>query len=233
MSETYYVAGVDQPTGTDPAVLLHAVCAAAGIKPARLDEVHLYSDSASALFKRRLDTPQGTIIQWPNIPFLPVSGLFSACRALESGEISTCVVAEQTAQVNRVVLLAGPAAIGRMNLAPLAHLSVRFTYPGGIPDISTATTRALAAIPSKEIEPENGGEPAPQPALPTKPWLAVHSSEKPRAVNWPVDRLIHGLTMLSSLDLLIKALVSTKTEPGVWISVNQADPAAVMLVLPL
>lgn len=233
MSEAYYINGVDQPTGTDPAVLLHAVCSTSGIKPARVDEVHVYSDAASALFKRRLDTPQGTILHWPYIPFLPVSGLLSACRALECGEISTCVIAEQTTQVNRAVLLAGPAAIGRMNLSPRAHLSARFTYPGGIPDLVPAAMRALAAIPPVEFEPEGGEAPAPKPVLPANPWLAVHSPEKPQAGNWPVDRLIHGMTMLSSLDLLVKAMVSTKTEPGVWISANQADPAAAMLVLPL
>ncbi len=233
MSEAYYIAGVEQPAGTDPAVLLHAVCMAAGIKPARVDEVHLYSDAASALFKRRLDTPQGTIILWPYIPFLSVSGFFSACRALECGEISTIVIAEQTALVNRAVLLAGPAAVGRLNLAPQAHLSARFTHPEGFPDLPAAASQALAAIPPLEIEPENGEQPAPKPIHPANPWLSVHSLEKPQAGNWPVDRLIHGLTMLSSLDLLVKALVSTQSEPGVWVSANKTDPAAAMLVLPL
>lgn len=234
MSEAYFIAGSKLPTGSSLDSVLQSIFVAAEIKPKQVDEMHMFSDAASALFQRRLDTVFGSVIQWPLIPYLPVNGLFSACRALEIGEISTCILAEISNQTCSVLLLANPMGVGRLNLTPQVLLSNRVSYSEGIPDLPATAAKIISSAPKGDPQPEDE---TPDLRIPPKkaprPWLAVHSPEKPDVPGWPEDRLIHSSAMLPSLFTLITAMQDSKTDPGVWISSAAIEPACSLLVLPL
>lgn len=234
MSETYFISGAVQPAGTPLDTLLQAIYSSAGIKPKQVDEIHLFSDAASALFQRRLDTVFGPVVHWPLIPFLPANTLFSDCRALESSELSTCILAESSSSVSCAFLLANPNAIGRFNLSPQAQFSIRCSYPEGINNFEAVAQKALAAMPKEDPDPENE---TPDLRIPPKhdarPWLAVHAPEKPSTIIWPEDRLTYSPSMVHGLLMLINAMNQTKTDPGIWVSVSGNEPACSLLALPL
>jgi hypothetical protein len=234
MSEAYFVSGVQQPAGTPLEALLQAICAQAEVKPNRVDEIHLFGDAVAALFQRRLDTPFGAVIYWPLIPFLPVSVLFSACRALETGEISTCIVAENSAALSCAILLANPNGIGRLNLTPQVHLDGRFTYPAGIPNLDAAADKVFKSIPQDDTIPaDNVVDLRIPPKADPLPWVAIHSPSKPASLNWPSTRSIHHSSVLPGLIMLVKAMKTSKTDPGILISCTPNEPSAALLVLPL
>lgn len=234
MSEAYFVSGIEQPAGTPLENLLQAVCRQADVKPNRVDEIHVFGDAVAALFQRRLDTPLGTMIHWPLIPFLPVSILFSACRALETGEISTCIVAENSSALSCAVLLANPNGIGRLNLTPQVHLDGRFTYPAGIPDLDVAADKVLKSIPLDDSIPaDNVVDLRMPPKTDPLPWVAIHSPVKPAMLNWPVARTLHHASVLPALLMLVKAMHTANGDPGILISCPPNEPSAALLVLPL
>jgi hypothetical protein len=234
MSEAYFISGCQLPTGSSQDALLQAIFTSAEIKPHQVDEIHMFTDAASALFQRRLETVFGPVIQWPLLPFLPVSTLFSACRALESGEISTCILAENSNQASCAVLLANPDGVGRFNLSPVVQLSTRSVFPEGITDLTASALKLLASIPKDEIEPEievpDLRVPRKQPA---RPWLAVHASEKPVVSDWPEDRLAFSSSLFPGLLKIIDLIQTSKTDPGVWTHSAPNEPGGSMLVLPL
>ncbi|NMB55741.1 MAG: hypothetical protein GYA15_13680 [Leptolinea sp.] len=232
MSEAYLISGVQQPTGSGLDDLLKAICGQSSIRPDRVNEIHLFSDTASALFQRRLTTSSGIVIHWPLIPFLPVNVLFSACRALESGDISTCILAENSGKFSCAVLLANPNGVGRFNLTPLVQLAGRFTYPGGIPDLKATADMALQTVPPVEVYAGSElDEPRVNPNV--HPWLSIHSPAKPVSLNWPADRLIYSTSILPGLMMLAIAMNKTKAASGVWISLAENEPAAALVALPL
>lgn len=234
MSEAYFITGCQLPAGSSLDALLQEVLKTGGLKPNQVNEIHLFTDAASALFERQRDTIFGTVIQWPLIPHLAVSTLFSACRALESGEITACVLVENTAQLSCAILLANPSAVGRHNLAPKVVLSFRSTHPEGITDQPDCATKLLARIPREEPDAEND---APDlrvaPKKPARPWLVIHSSTPAGIPEWPEDRLLSGSTLFPLLSKLADAVEKSKTDPAVWMHLQPGEPGDAMLVLPL
>ncbi len=179
MSEAYFISGCQLPAGSSLDDILNTVFSSAGCQTPKIDEIHLFSDAATALFQRRIDTVFGPVIQWPLIPSLPVSALFSACRALETGELSTCVLVENSAQSANAILLANPNAVGRYNLSPQAHFSIRSSHPAGIIDLPGSAAKLIAAIPVDEPEPEDETpDLRVPPKKPARPWLAVRAPER-------------------------------------------------------
>lgn len=234
MSESYFITGCQLPAGTSLDALLQEVLKSGGLKPNQVNEIHLFTDAASALFERRLDTIFGTVIQWPLIPHLAVSTLLSVCRALECGEMTTCVLVENSASMSCAVLLANPTAVGRHNLSPQAHLANRLTSPEGITDLPDTAARLLAMIPKEEPDAETD---APDlrvaPKKPARPWLAIHSSATAELPEWPEDRLISGSALLPLITRLASLVEKSKTDPAVWVYIQPGEPGNAMLVLPL
>jgi len=234
MSEAYLISGCQLPAGSSLDALLQDVLKTGGLKPNQVNEIHLFTDEASALFERKRDTIFGAVIQWPLIPHLAVSTLFSTCRALESGEISTCVLVENSAQLSCAILLANPSAVGRFNLTPMVVLSHRSTHPEGISNLSDCVTKLLASIPREEPDSETD---APDlrvaPKKHARPWLAVHSKEPADIPDWPEDRFLTGSNLFPLLVKLADAVSRSKTDPAVWAHIIPGEPGDAMLVLPL
>jgi hypothetical protein len=234
MSEAYLITGSQLPAGTSLEALLQDVLKTGGLKPNQVTEIHLFTDAASALFERKRDTIFGSVIQWPLIPHLSVSTLFSACRALETGELTSCVLVENTAQQASAILLANPSAVGRLNLAPKVMLSLRSNHPEGITDLPDCAAKLLARIPKEEPDAEND---APDlrvaPKKPARPWLAIHSSAPAGIPEWPEDRVLTGASIFPLLIKLADAVEKSKTDPAVWMHLQPGEPGDAMLVLPL
>jgi hypothetical protein len=234
MSEAYFVTGCHLPAGSSLDALLQEVLKTGGLKPNQVNEIHLFTDAASALFERKHDTIFGTVIQWPLIPHLAVSTFLSACRALECNELTTCVLVENTAQMSCAVLLANPHAVGRYNLSPQVHLSNRLTAPEGITNLADCAAKLLAMIPKEEPDAEND---APDlrvaPKKPARPWLAVHTNGPVDIADWPEDRLMTGEALFPQLIKLAAAVERSKTDPAVWVHTVPGEPGDAMLVLPL
>lgn len=233
MSEAYLVTGCELPSGTTILEVIKTVCASAGIKPKQIDEIHLYTDAASALFQRKQDTEAGPIFTWPLLPLLPSGGLQSLCRALETGDTDLCLLVEISGSGSSAILLANPIAVGRFNLSPLVHLANRLSHPDGMKNLSTAALKTLATAPV-EIEPQ---EPVidlrvPKPPL-AQPWLALHAEKTIDGLDWPTNRILHGTYLCGSLLSLAFAMNNSKTERGVWISIAQDGPVLSTLVLHL
>lgn len=234
MSEAYFVTGCQLPAGSTLDALLQEVLKTGGMKPNQVSEIHLFTDAASALFERKRETIFGTVIQWPLIPHLAVSTLFSACRALESGETSACVLVENSAQMSSAILLANPSAVGRFNLSPKVVFSHRIVHPEGITDLADCAAKLLDSIPKEEPDAETD---APDlrvaPKKPARPWLAVHSNNPVGIPDWPEDRFLTGSNLFPLLIKLADAVARSKTDPAVWTYMQPREPGDAMLVLPL
>lgn len=234
MSEAYFVTGCQLPAGSTLDALLQDVLKNGGLKPNQVTEIHLFTDAASALFERKLDTIFGTVIQWPLIPHLAVSTLLSTCRALESGEMTACVLVENSAQMSCAVLLANPTAVGRFNLSPKVVLSHRSSHPEGITDLADCAAKLLASIPKEEPDAETD---APDlrvaPKKPARPWLAVHSNAPADILDWPEDRFLTSPGLFPLLTKLADAVARSKTDPAVFAHMLPGEPGDAMLVLPL
>jgi hypothetical protein len=234
MSEAYLIAGTQLPIGSTIDTLLQSIFDAAGIKSNQVDEIHLYMDSASNLFQRRQDTSFGPVVGWPLIPYLQPSGLFSSCRGLETGDKSTSILAEISAQSSSAILLANPDGVGRYNLTPQVQLATRFTSPVWIADPVGNANRLLASIPPKETDPDEDVQDLRiPPKTPVRPWLGFYAPQKPENSGWPEDRLVFKSSIFPSLITLAEAVISSKTDPGVWMDLDPEEPGASMLVLPL
>jgi hypothetical protein len=234
MSEAYFITGCQLPAGSSLDALLQEVLKTGGLKPNQVNEIHLFTDAASALFERKHDSIFGTVIQWPLIPHLAVSTFFSVCRALECDEMTACVLVENSAQMSSAVLLANPKAVGRYNLAPRVHLSNRLSAPDGITNLPDCAAKLLAMIPKEEPDAETD---APDlrvaPKKPARPWLAVHANNPVDTSDWPEDRLMTGDSLFPLLIKLAAAVEKSKTDPAVWAHVIPGEPGDAMLVLPL
>jgi hypothetical protein len=234
MSESYFISGCQLPVGSTLDELFQAVFSVSGIKPHQVDEIHMFTDAASALFQRRINSIFGPVIHWPLLPFLPISELFSVCRALEIGEISTCIFAENSSQASCGILLANPNGVGRLNLTPMAQLARRITFPEGVPDLAGSAQKLLTYIPKEELDPEDETPdlrvPRKQPA---RPWLAIHAPERPVISDWPEDRLVYSPSLFPSLLKIVDAIQTTKIDPGVWTHSTPDEPGGSLLVLPL
>ena len=233
MSEAYLVSGCELPSGIPLLEVVKTVCASAGIKPKQIDEIHLYTDAASALFQRKQDTEAGPIFTWPLLPLLPSVGLQSLCRALETGDLALCLLVEISSSGSSAILLANPIAVGRFNLSPLVHLANRLSHPDGMENLQTAALKTLAMAPI-EIDSE---EPVidlrvPKPP-PTQPWLALHTAETISGLKWPTNRILQSPALCGSLLSLAFAMNKSKTERGVWMSIAKDGPVLSTLVLPL
>jgi hypothetical protein len=233
MSEAYLVSGCLLPGESPLLDVIDAICVSSGIKPQHLDEIHLYTDAASALFKRKQTTKAGPVFTWPLLPLLPAAGLRSLCQSLEDGEISICLLLEISARESGALLLANPNAVGRFNLAPLVHLANRMSHPEGFDSLLTTVLKTLALSPA-EIEPE---EPVvdlrlPKPP-PSQPWLAMQSAEIISDMDWPGNRLLMDPSLYGSLMRLAAEMNKTKSARGVWMSVASDGPVLSTLVLHL
>lgn len=234
MSEAYFITGCQVQTDSTPDILLQSILSTAGLKHNQVDEIHIFSDSASALFQRRLDTAFGPVICWPLIPFLPPSSIISAIRGLEIGDISICILAEHSSLSSSAILLANPKGVGRFNLTPRVQLANRFYPPGCIAEPASWAEKVLSSIPKEEIEPENETPdlriPPPKPA---RPWLGVYARQKPVIPGWPEDRLVYGSSIFPSLMKLVDAVNSDGNDAGVWLDVDREELCASILVLPV
>jgi hypothetical protein len=233
MSEAYLITGSELSTGTPLDEVISIVCKNAGIKPRQIDEIHLYTDAASALFHRMQDSEAGPVFSWPLLPLLPAAGLHSLCRSLEDDEISLCLLVEISAQRSSAVLLANPNAVGRYNLTPLVLLANRLSEVNGMDNLLTTALKTLAIVPV-EIEPK---EPAvdlrlPKPA-PPQPWLSLHSSETITGLDWSTSRLMQSSSLCGSLVDLAFAMSKTRTDRGIWMSIVPDGPILSTLVFPL
>ncbi|GAP20666.1 hypothetical protein [Leptolinea tardivitalis] len=233
MSDAYFVTGLQMPAGTPLETLLQKLCESAGIRAGSVNEIHHFTDAASALFQRISKTSYGPILCWPLIPYLETSTLFSVCRALELGEISTCILAECSSVTSTAILLASPTGVGRLNLSPHAHLAVRFSSPISMTDPVVCAHKLLASMPEEESTEEQNPEGPPVPQKPSRPWMGIYSREKPEIADWSPDRLVFGSSIFTSLINLVTAMNSTRTDPGVWINIMSEEPGASLLVLPL
>jgi hypothetical protein len=233
MSEAYLVAGSELLAGTSLDELLKSICTPVGIRPRQIDEIHLFTDAASALFKRTEDTIAGPCFTWPLLPLIPAIGLQSLCRAMEVGELSLCLLAEISASGSSAILLANPISVGRFNLNPMVHLANRLSHADGLENLLTTTLKTLAAAPA-EIEPEEPVVDLRVPKAPAaQPWVAFHTSEITADLDWPENRMLFNANMCGSLLDLAAAMKITKTDRGVWMSVTPDGPILSTLVLPL
>ncbi len=234
MSEVYFITGCQLPAGSTLDELLQSIFNTAEIKPNQVDEIHLFSDAASSLFQRRLDTVFGPIVGWPLIPYLPPCAIISSCRGLETGEISTCILAETSSYISSAILLANPNGVGRFNLTPLVKLASRISLPKWISDPANWAEKLLTTIPKEEENPEDE---TPDlriaPKKPARPWLGVYAHQKPDIPGWPEDRLVFRSSIFPSLMILADAVRTSRTDPGVWLDVDPEEPGASILVLPL
>lgn len=233
MSEAYLVSGSEQKTGTSLEELMKSICAPVGITPRQIDEIHLFTDEASALFKRKEETIASPCFSWPLLPLIPATGLQSLCRAMEIGELTLCLLAEISASGSSAILLANPISVGRFNLNPMVHLANRLSHADGSENLLTTTLKTLAAAPV-EIEPE---EPVVDLRVPkqiaAQPWVAFHTTEITANLEWPENRMLFNANMCGSLLDLAAAMKITKTDRGVWMSVAPDGPILSTLVLPL
>jgi hypothetical protein len=234
MSEAYFIAGCQVQADSTLDKLLQSILTVAGIKHNQVDEIHVFSDAASALFQRRLDTAFGPIICWPLIPFLAPSNIISAVRGLEIGDISTCILAENSSLSSSAIFLANPKGVGRFNLTPRVQLANRFSPPGWITEPASWAEKVLSSIPKEEIEPGND---TPDlripPPKPTRPWLGVYARQKPVIPGWPEDRLVNGTSIFPSLMKLVDAVNTDSKDAGVWLDIDPEEPCASILVLPV
>ena len=233
MSESYLVTGCELPPGSSINDVVKTICVSAGIKHRQLDEIHLYTDAASALFQRKHDSEAGPIFTWPLLPLLSASGLQALCRALETGELSLCLLAEISPAGSNAVLLANPNAVGRFNLSPLVHLAKHLSHVDGLENLPTTALKTLASAPA-EIEPDEQAIDLRIPkAPPPRPWLMLHTSQKIDLSEWPDDRLIQNPGLCGSLLSLASAMKKTRTDRGIWMSLSMDGPVLSTLVLPL
>jgi hypothetical protein len=234
MSEAYFVTGCQLPAGSSLDALLQEVLKTGGLKPNQVNEIHLFTDAASALFERKRDTIFGAVVQWPLIPHLAVSTLLSACRSLECNEMTACVLVENTAQMSCAVLLANPNAVGRYNLSPQVHLANRLSAPEGITNLPESAAKLLAMIPKEEPDAETDvPDLRVAPKKPARPWLAIHANGPVDTADWPEDRIMPGDSLFPLLIKLAAAVGRSKTDPAVWAHIVPGEPGDAMLVLPL
>ncbi len=234
MSEAYLITGFSRPAGTTLDELLQIVHSSVGIKPGQVNEIHVFTDAANALFHRRSDSISGPVIQWPLIPGMEISSLFSVTRALECGELNLGIMAEVSARSSCVLLLANPMSVGRFNLSPRLRFGRRTTFPDGILDIPQEAASFLASIPPEQPEPE---EETPDLRIPRKkpsrPWLTIVSPEKPADINWPEDRLISGSILFPELLELADAFESSLHDPGILVHMGHGEPGSIEVIMPL
>jgi hypothetical protein len=233
MSEAYLVSGCELPPGSSLDKVINAACQSAGIKPHQIDEIHLYSSAASALFHRKQSSETSTIYSWPLLPLLPATGLRSICQSMEAGEVTLSLLMEDSPNYSSAILLANPIAVGRYNLTPLVHLANRLSHISGMDYLPTAALKTLATVPV-EIEPEAPVIDLRLPKPPaTQPWLALHSPDQITGMEWPANRLLQSPGLCNSLLLLAEAMQKSKTDRGVWMSLSPDGPVLSNLVLPL
>lgn len=233
MSEAYLAAGSELPSGTSLDEVIKTICTAAGIKPRQIDEIHLYTDAASALFQRKQVTEAVSAFTWPLLPLLLAAGLCSLCHALETGELSLNLLAEISASGSRAILLANPNAVGRFNLSPLVLLAGHISHIDGLENLPTAALKTLAIAPA-EIEPlEPVVDLRVSKTPPAQPWLMLHTAENFDGLDWPKNRLLQNASLCGSLLGLASAMNKTRTDRGVWMSIAPDGPVLSTLVLPL
>jgi hypothetical protein len=233
MSEAYLVAGVELSAGTKLDELIKAISTSVGIRPRQIDEIHLFTDAATALFKRTEETIAGHCFTWPLLPLFPATGLQSLCRAMEVGELSLCLLAEISSEGSSAILLANPIAVGRFNFSPMVHLANRLSHADGYENLLTTTLKTLAAAPA-EIEPEVPVVDLRVPKPPVaQPWVTFHTTETSAELDWPENRVLYNASMCGSILDLAAAMKITKTDRGVWMSITTDGPVLSTLVLPL
>jgi len=234
MSEAYLITGCQLPAGTPLEEILAALFKSSGLKSNQVNEIHLFSDMAAALFQRRIDITSGPVQQWPLLPCFEINGLFSITRALECGELSTVILAEVSAHLSCAMLLANPTAVGRLNLSPRLRFGRRKNLPEGIADIPLLASDLIASIPPEEPMPE---EETPDLRVPPKrqsrPWLAIAGTGISMDIKWPEDRLISGTSLFPLLLKLVESIENSHSDPVVMVESGNDEPGSAVVVMPL